>query len=84
MLNIGKYITEILKVFGIKTADEIGFPISEGSSSNDVSITHLFVICLHYIHVKRILLAIFLLLAVVRQQHQPSMRLRYIIMLVVL
>lgn len=38
LLDIAKYITEILKVFGIKTADEIGFPVSEGSSSNDVSI----------------------------------------------
>ncbi|KAL4097192.1 hypothetical protein QTP88_022007 [Uroleucon formosanum] len=36
LLDIAKYITEILKVFGIKTADEIGFPVSEGSSSNDV------------------------------------------------
>jgi len=37
LLDIAKYITEILKVFGIKTADEIGFPVSEGNSSNDVS-----------------------------------------------
>ncbi|XP_016661759.1 cysteine--tRNA ligase, cytoplasmic [Acyrthosiphon pisum] len=36
LLDIAKYITEILKVFGIKTADEIGFPVSEGNSSNDV------------------------------------------------
>lgn len=37
LLNIAKYITGILKIFGIKTADEIGFPVSEGNSSNDVS-----------------------------------------------
>lgn len=37
LLNIAKYITKILKTFGIKTADEIGFPVDEGSSSNDVS-----------------------------------------------
>ncbi|XP_026811919.1 cysteine--tRNA ligase, cytoplasmic isoform X1 [Rhopalosiphum maidis] len=36
LLDIAKYITKILKVFGIKTADEIGFPVSEGSSSGDV------------------------------------------------
>lgn len=38
LLNVAKYITGILKIFGIKTADEIGFPVCEGNSSNDVSI----------------------------------------------
>lgn len=36
LLNVAKYITRILKIFGIKTADEIGFPVCEGNSSNDV------------------------------------------------
>ncbi|VVC32268.1 Hypothetical protein CINCED_3A018977 [Cinara cedri] len=36
LLNIAKYITGILKIFGIQTANEIGFPVSEQSSSNDV------------------------------------------------
>lgn len=38
LVDIAKYITEILKIFGIETANEIGFPVSEGNSSNDVSI----------------------------------------------
>jgi len=42
LLDIAKYITEILKVFGIKTADEIGFPVSDGNSSSDVSITFIY------------------------------------------
>lgn len=37
LLNIAKYITGMLKIFGIKTADDIGFPVFDGSSSNDVS-----------------------------------------------
>lgn len=36
LLNIAKYITGILKIFGIQTADEIGFPVGDGSSSNNV------------------------------------------------
>lgn len=47
LLCIAKYITGILKIFGIKTADEIGFPVCEGNLSNDVSIPfilYLFVI----------------------------------------
>jgi len=36
--SIAKYITGIIKIFGIKTADEIGFPVCEGNSTNDVSI----------------------------------------------
>ncbi|XP_050546636.1 cysteine--tRNA ligase, cytoplasmic [Daktulosphaira vitifoliae] len=36
LLNVAKFITSILKMFGIKTAEEIGFPVSDGNTSNDV------------------------------------------------
>lgn len=49
LLDIAKYITEILKVFGIKTADEIGFPVSEGSSSGDVSIKIIYYLFILYL-----------------------------------
>lgn len=42
LLNIAKYITGILKIFGIKTAEEIGFPVCDGSSSNDVTSAYFF------------------------------------------
>jgi len=51
LLDIAKYITEILKIGGIKTADEIGFPVSEGSSSNDVSFTFICYLLFVYISI---------------------------------
>jgi cysteinyl-tRNA synthetase len=54
LLNIAKYITGILKIFGIQTADEIGFPIGDGNSSNNVRNTfNVFLLIIFKLYLKK-------------------------------